>query len=243
MKNTPVQLDALVVAAHPDDAEISVGGTILTLIGKGKRVGIVDLTRGEMGTRGDSDTRAAETAAADGIMRIDLRHNLDLPDGRVQVTVEGREALATLIRRHRPEILFAHHTADLHPDHIAAGQLAREAWYLAGLARLAEISAGQQAHRPRHLYHFMSHVSFDPPFVLDIGPVWERKLELVRCYASQITPEHTGDDGSHFLFGADILERIETKARYWGEKIGVKYGEPLSHVGPVPFNDPLFAQP
>lgn len=237
-----MKLDALVIGAHPDDAEISMGGTILRLKAAGKMVGIVDVTRGELGTRGDRETRARETAAADEVMGIDVRHNLDLPDGRVVATVEAREALAALLRDHRPDLVFAHHVEDLHPDHIATGRLAREAWYLAGLSRLAEQAGEAAAHRPRRLFHFLSHVAAEPAFVVDITPVWEEKVRLVRCYASQITPRDERDRGDHFLFGADILQRMETKARYFGEKIGSGFGEPLVHLGPIPFADSLLEQ-
>lgn len=234
-----MKLDALVVGAHPDDAEISMGGTILRLVGAGRRVGIVDLTHGELGTRGDRATRDAETRAANERLGIAVRHNLELGDGRATASIEAREALAALLRRHRPELVLAHHLEDLHPDHAAAGRIARDAWYLAGLARLAELAGDEPAPRPRRLLHFMGHVPFDPTFVVDISPVWEAKVEVVRCYASQLAPRNADDDGRHFLFGADILERMETKARYYGERVGARYGEPLLHHGPVPFADPL----
>ena len=243
-----MKLDVLVIAAHPDDAEICVGGTILRLVDAGRRVGIVDVTRGEMGTRGSSEDRAAETRAADACMQLASRDNLGLPDGRVEVTVEARERLAHLIRERAPELVIAHHLDDLHPDHAAVGRLAREAWYLSGLARLAEIHGGPPARRPGRLLHFMGHVPFEPTLVVDIGPVWERKCELVRCYASQLAPAHADDDGRHFLFGSDILSRVETRARFFGERIGARFGEPLLATGPLPIGDPsvllgLGAQP
>jgi bacillithiol biosynthesis deacetylase BshB1 len=234
-----MKLDVLVVAAHPDDAEICVGGTILKLVRAGKKVGIVDATRGEMGTRGTADDRAREVASANALMKLGLRHNLDLGDGRVEVTLQAREKLAALMREHEPEVVLAHHAEDLHPDHAATGVLARAAWYLAGLARLGDPHAVRPAKRPKRIYHFMGHVPFDPTLVVDIGPVWEEKVALVRCYASQIAPAGEGDKGAHFLFGADILSRMETRARFFGERIGVRYGEPLLHKGPLPCLDPL----
>lgn len=236
-----MKLDVLVVAAHPDDAEICVGGTILRLVAAGKRVGIVDLTRGEMGTRGTADDRAREVAAANAMLRLAVRHNLDLGDGRVEVSLSARERLAALMRDHQPDIVLAHHVEDLHPDHAACGELARKAWYLAGLARLADPTATRPALRPKRLYHFMGHVPFDPTFVVDIGPVWEKKVALVRCFASQLEPQSDGDRGQHFLFGADILARMETRARFYGERVGVRVGEPLLHKGPLLCLDPLLA--
>lgn len=235
---TDLKLDVLVVAAHPDDAEISVGGTLLRLIDAGAKVGVVDATHGEMGSRGSGETRDAELAAATQAMGIHVRENLDLPDGRVQVTVEARERLAALFRRYRPDAVVSHHVEDLHPDHQATGRLAREAWFLSGLKRLAQ-DAGQDAHRPRAIYHYLSHTLSAPTFVVDIGEVWERKLQAVRCYSSQLAPEDKEDDGSHFLFGADIEERMTTKARFWGEAISARLGEPFLHQGPMPVDDPL----
>ncbi|MEW6074159.1 MAG: bacillithiol biosynthesis deacetylase BshB1 [Planctomycetota bacterium] len=228
------KLDALVVAAHPDDGEIAVGGTLLLLRDAGWRLGIVDLTAGELGTRGTVEDRRREAAAAGDLLGLSLRVNLGLPDGGVADGPEPRAALAQLLRRHRPEVLLAHHGEDLHPDHAAAGALARRAWYLAGLPRLAERVGGAPAWRAPRLFHFPGHLPVEPTLVVDVGAVWERKVELIRCYASQLTPAHPGDDGSHFLFGADLLARAETRARYWGERIGRRYGEPLWHAGPLP---------
>ena len=238
-----MKLDLLVVAAHPDDAEISVGGTLLHLARAGRKVGVVDLTRGEMGTRGTASDRARETEAANAILGLSIRHNLELPDSRVEATIEARERLAAIVREHQPDVLLAHHVDDLHPDHRKAGELARAAWYLSGLSRLASNAKASPAHRPKRLYHFMGHVPFEPTFVVDIGPVWEDKVRLVRCYASQLVPADSRDRGEHFLFGADILARMETKARTYGERIGVRYGEPLLHLGPLPCFDPLLAPP
>ncbi|MCE9594528.1 MAG: bacillithiol biosynthesis deacetylase BshB1 [Planctomycetes bacterium] len=232
-----MKLDLLVIAAHPDDAEICVGGTLLKLASAGRKIGIVDVTRGEMGTRGSRADRDRETARANELLGLSVRENLELPDGRVQVTLEAREHLARILREHRPELVLAQHTEDLHPDHFTTGRLAREAWYLAGLQRLAELDGGPTAARPKRLLHFAGHLPFEPSFVVDIGPVWERKLELVRSYQSQLAPADAGDRGQHFLFGADILSRMETRARFFGERVGVRYGEPLLHVGPLLLGD------
>jgi bacillithiol biosynthesis deacetylase BshB1 len=230
-------LDALVIAAHPDDAEIQLGGTLFKLLDAKKRVGVLDLTRGEMGTRGTEIERNAETAAANRLLGLAWRGNLELPDSRVLATIENRERLARILREHAPRLVFAQHTDDLHPDHAAGGQLAREAWYLSGLARVAERDGGGPARRARLLFHYMGHVPFEPTLVVDVSSVWARKVELIRCYASQLAPRDARDSGQHLLFGADILARAETRARYFGERIGVPYGEPLLHRGPLPAPD------
>lgn len=230
-------LDALVIAAHPDDAEIQLGGTLLKLVDAGKRVGVLDLTRGEMGTRGTRGTRDEETAAATRLLGLAWRGNLELPDSRVEVTLENRERLARILRERAPRIVLAQHADDLHPDHAACGLLAREAWYVAGLARAAERDGGPPAHRPRFLFHYMGHVPFEPAIVVDVTSVWARKVEVIRCYASQLAPRDARDRGEHLLFGADILTRAETRARYFGERVGTLYGEPLFHRGPLPAAD------
>jgi len=239
------KIDLLAIAAHPDDAEISVGGTLLLATRAGRRIGIVDLTRGELGTRGTVEDRARETEAADALLEPALRLNLELPDGRLEASVQARERLAKVLREHQPEVILAHHPSDLHPDHRAAGLIAEAAWYLSGLAKLApqepSMEGGKPARRAQRFYRFMGHLPFEPTFVVDIGPVWEEKVALVRCYASQLRPEGERDRGEHLLFGADILARMETKARTWGERIGARYGEPLEHRGPLPCLDPLLA--
>ena len=214
------KLDLLVIAAHPDDAEISVGGTLARLVAAGARVGVLDITRGALGSRGTRADRDAEAAAATALLGLAWRGNLDQPDGRVEATVAAREELARHLRRLAPDVVLAHHEEDPHPDHVASGRLAREAWYLSGLRRLAEQDGGAAARRPGRLARFMSH----------------RRGE---AYGSQLRPEDPSDDGRHFLYRADILERMETKARAFGEAIGVRYGEPLLCEEPLGAADPL----
>ena len=241
---SPEPLDLLVVAAHPDDAEICVGGVLLDAHARGMRTGIVDVTRGEMGTRGTQADRDAEAEAASQVLGLSMRANLQQPDGRVSVSIEAREALAAVFRHWRPRVVIAQHTEDLHPDHAATGLLAREAWYLAGLKRLAERSGEDGAHRPARLLHFMGHVPFEPTVVVPIDHVWERKVELIRCFATQLEPAHADDRGQHFLFGTDILARAELRARVYGERIGSTFGEPLLHRGPFPLGvDALLKSP
>ena len=232
------KLDCLVVAAHPDDAEISCGGTLLGLIDRGAQVGVLDVTRGEMGTRGSRADRDAETAAATERLGLAWRGNLGQPDSRVEVSLEAREALARILRELRPTTVLTHTTDDTHPDHAATGRLAVEAWYLSGLRRLAELDEGPPPARPRGLLHFQSHVPFEPTLIVDVSALWERKIEVVRAYASQLRPSGPDDRGQHFLHGADILQRMETKARFWGERIGAEYGEPFLARGPLASEDP-----
>lgn len=234
-----MKLDALVVSAHPDDAEISLGGTMLKLVAAGAKVGVLDLTHGEMGTRGTRADRERESAAATRTLGLAWRGNLGLPDARVDPSLEAREELARILREHSPRLVFAQHTSDLHPDHSACGRLAREAWYLSGLSRLAGEQGGPPARRPRVLFHYMGHVPFEPTLVVDVSEFWEAKEAVIGCYASQLAPRDAGDKGEHLLFGADILERARIKGRYFGERIGAHFGEPLLHAGPLPVRDVL----
>ncbi|MEL6712690.1 MAG: bacillithiol biosynthesis deacetylase BshB1 [Planctomycetota bacterium] len=232
-------LDVLVVAAHPDDAEISVGGTILRLLAAGARVGVLDVTRGEMGTRGTQADRDAEAALATERMGLTWRGNLGLPDGRVEADVASRERLAGLLRELGPDLVLGHTLDDPHPDHVASGHLLVDAWYLSGLRRLAEEAGGAPAKRPQQHLHFVSHTPHEPLVVVDIEPVWEAKCAAVEAYASQLKPSGPDDDGKHFLFRSDILERMETKARAWGERVGCRFGEPLVGRGPMALDAPL----
>ncbi len=215
-------LDCLVIAPHPDDAEVAVAGTILRLAGSGHAVGILDLTAGESGSRGDVQTRALETAAASKILGVTVRENLGLPDALLENTPEARLGVAEVIRRHRPKLVLAPYPEDRHPDHTRAGLIAREAAFLAGLANL---QMGGNPHRPSFLAHYMLSWDFPPTFVVDISDVWERKLEAIRAYPSQFAPAATGNQT--VLNHPEFAGRIEARFRYFGSLIGARYGEPF----------------
>ncbi len=232
-------LDLLIIAAHPDDAEIALGGTILRLTDRGFKVGILDLTGGEMGTRGTQEDRAQEAASAGRLMGLTMRRNLEFPDGRLRAGISEREAVAHAICDYKPKILAGHYPDDPHPDHRGAGQLAQDGWYLAGLQKLADKNGWGSAQRPAERYCFHSHTAFEPSLVVDISALFERKLDVIRAYASQLTPSSDTDDGGHLLKGSDILERVTHKARTYGEAIGVRYGEPLLSSGPLSANGHL----
>ncbi len=228
-------LDLLVVAAHPDDAEISVGGTILRCKALGLRVGVLDLTDGEPTPRGSQETRARETAAATAVLRLDWRHNLGLPNRKLEATLTARRKLAEVFRLTRPGILLAPYWEDAHPDHVAASTLCDAARFWAKLSRTD--LRGDPFHPHRIYYYWSIHLRIhpQPAFVLDISEHLEGKLEAVRCYESQLTPP-SGD-------APTLLEDLRDRARYWGWSIGRRYGEPfasretlgisdLRHLGP-----------
>jgi bacillithiol biosynthesis deacetylase BshB1 len=214
-------LDVLVVAPHPDDAEISVGGILLSCLADGLRVGIVDLTDGEPTPHGTPELRAAETAAATGVLGIDWRANLGLPNRSLENTLAARRELAGVIRMTRPQTLLAPYWEDAHPDHTVASRLTDDARFWAKLSRT---DFPGEPHHPRHIFYYWSihlRIHPKPAFVIDVSSHIERKLDAVRCYASQIA---TGRSDAF----PTVLDDIRDRARYWGWTIGTGYAEPLA---------------
>lgn len=214
-------LDVLVLAPHPDDAEISLGGTILRCKSEGLRVGVLDLTNGEPTPHGTVEIRAAETAAATKVLGLDWRENLGLPNRSLQATFEARRALAGVLRQTRPKYLFAPYWDDVHPDHVAASRLADDARFWAKLSR-SDIP-GEPFWPPRMYYFWSIHLRIHPKpsFVMDISAHIDRKMEAIRCYASQFLT------GKAQTFPTP-LDDIRDRARYWGWTIGTAYAEPLA---------------
>lgn len=212
--------DVLAIAPHPDDAEIFCGGTLLRLQAMGKRVAILDLTRGEGGSRGTAVERDREAMLAAEHMKLAWRANLSFPDTAIEDSIAQRRLLAACIRRSRAAILFGPDDGDYHPDHVAAAQLVAAAWFLAGVGG-APIR--ETPHRPARYLKYLGNLPTEPQFLIDIGPVWERKVEVVKAYVSQLdTP---GRSGSHFLQGTDILARMSARAVHFGLLGGVRYAE------------------
>jgi len=230
-------VDLLVIAAHPDDAEMAAGGLIAKTAAAGRRVGIVDLTRGELGSRGTPEEREREAAAASEVLGVAVRENLGLPDGGVTESLENRRLVVDAIRRHRPTLVIAPWLEDAHPDHAAAGRLAESAMYPAGFANY---DTGTEPYRAACLAHCMHHYPFEPSFVVDVSDVWERKMEAIRCYGSQLHEE--GVDGPVTnISRPDFLDRFEGRFRHYGFQIGAAWGEPFWMRRPVPLPDPLAA--
>jgi N-acetylglucosamine malate deacetylase 1 len=219
-------VDILGIAAHPDDAEIGCGGALMLAADAGLRVAVADLTSGEMATRGTPKQRDQERARAAELLRLCDRIAVGMPDTGVGTEPWHRDAIVALIRDWRPRIVLAPYPDDRHPDHAAAGRLVREACFLAGVARLG---AGSP-HRPRRLYHYMLHHSFEPSFVLDVSAVWTRRMAAVAAYESQFgaaTGQRTeiGDPA--------FLEQLSARASFFGAMIGAQHGEPFYCRGPV----------
>lgn len=211
-------LDLLVVAPHPDDAEISVGGTLLRSKAQGLSVGVVDLTSGEPTPHGSPEIRARETEAATALLRLDYRENLGLPNRSLQETLDARRALAIVFRQTRPGIILAPYWDDAHPDHIAASHLADAARFWAKLSR--SDMPGEPYWPPRIYYYWSIHLRIHPKpaFVLDISDQIETKMQAVACYESQFVTGRT-------LQFPTALDDIRDRARYWGWSIGKPYAE------------------
>lgn len=233
MNESPA-LDLLAIGAHPDDVEISCGGTLALAVSQGYRVGILDLTRGELGTNGDPETRAREAAEAARILGVGVRRNAGLPDGGIQAGARAQEqGLVAALRDLRPAVLFSHFVHDRHPDHVEASRLVDRALYLAGLHRY---DAPGDPFRPRARWHFASRVGFQPTVVVDITDTWDRKQEAIQAHGSQVSRTVAGRRPTA-LNDPEFLARIEARARHFGMMIGVRYGEPFVSRDPVGFQE------
>ena len=223
--------DVLVLAAHPDDAEIGCGGTILGLIDAGRRVAIADMTRGEMGTRGSSEQRAVECERATRLLGVQDRRNLGFADAGLRDCDQTLQAVVQLLRELRPHLFLVPIERDAHPDHEVAGRIAKRAFFVAGLKHFhAELGA---AHRPALMLSYLGNDHAEPSLCLDISSRVERKREVVTCYSSQVG----GGEKGHFLRGLDPLERTEARDRYFGAICGYLAAEAFVIDGPLPLTD------
>jgi N-acetylglucosamine malate deacetylase 1 len=219
-------LDILVIAPHPDDAELGMAGAILKFIAEGKRVGVLDLTSGEPTPHGSLEIRARETAAATKILGLEWRENLGLSNRSLQPTLEARAALAGVFRQQKPKWLFAPYWVDAHPDHVAATQLIDDARFW---AKLTKTDLPGEAHHPRRIYNYYCiHLkqAIQPAFVLDISEHWGAKEASIRAYESQFITGRPKE-------GPQFMDQLRDEASYWGKTIGVRYGEPFTSREPI----------
>jgi bacillithiol biosynthesis deacetylase BshB1 len=219
-------LDILIIAPHPDDAELGMGGAILKFRTEGRRVGVLDLTSGEPTPHGSPEIRARETAAATEILGLAWRENLGLLNRSLEATIENRAKLAGVIRRERPRWLFAPYWIDAHPDHVAATQLVDDARFW---SKLTKTDLPGAPHHPERIYNYycvhLKHAA-QPAFVLDISDEWEQKLAAIRCYESQFITGRPTDPPT-------FLDQLHDEAAYWGKTIGTRYGEPFHCREPI----------
>ncbi len=219
-------LDVLVIAPHPDDAELGMGGAILKFLAEGLRVGVLDLTDGEPTPHGSMEIRRRETAAASDALGLEWRENLGLPNRQLEATLDARHQLAALFRRTRPRWLFAPYWEDAHPDHLAATELVESARFW---SKLTKCDIPGEPHHPERVFHyFCVHLRLapQPAFVLDISDHWEQKLAAIRCYESQFV---TGRPTEPPTF----VDQLRDEAAYWGKTIGSRYGEPFACREPL----------
>lgn len=215
-------VDVLAVAAHPDDVEQTCAGTLMRMQEQGYRTGVLDLTAGEMGTRGTPEIRLREAEAAAGILRLTWRGNLRLPDARLENSLEYRTLLAMKVRELKPRVAIVPYWEARHPDHAYTGRLASEACFLAGLRKLDEAT---EPHRPFKVVYSSLYANVTPSFVVDITPYFERRMESLFAYVSQYGEAVQGQ--TLFPARTEIFERHAAIARFYGNLIGVRYGEPF----------------
>jgi len=229
-------LDVLAFGAHPDDVEMTAGGLLCRLVDAGLGVGIMDLTRGELGTRGTPEIRAEEAKAAAKIIGAKVRDCLDLPDGGVRNTEEARVKVIRALRRYRPSMVIIPYWECEHPDHAHAGQLVKEASYFAGLKK---IDTGQEPFRPGRVIHFMTRTRFEPTFIVPIDEYFERKMDAVRAHASQFyRPDAVGEDETR-ISQPGFLDFLALRDRTYGSMVGATYGEPYFMAGTPRIENPF----
>lgn len=223
MSTNNVELDALAVFSHPDDAELTASGTLLKLKSLGYRTGVLDMTRGEMGTRGTPEVRAGEAREAARILKLDVRLNLEQPDGHIWLTENSRQAMVRVLRTHKPKIILTAHWDDPHPDHAATARIVREAARLASMRRYDE-EAGLGAVRMPAIAHAVFSRLVVPSFIVDVSDFVEEKMRAIRAHASQFyRPEATEPETR--ISDKSFLQQIEWRMRYYGSLIGAAAGE------------------
>lgn len=224
-----MKLDILAIGVHPDDVELGCSGTILNEIKRGKKVGIVDLTQGELGTRGTIETRYNEAAAASIIMGIQVRENLKMRDGFFENDEAHKIKLISIIRKYQPDIVLGNVLHDRHPDHGRAGKLTADSCYLAGLAKIEtqdENGIAQQRWRPSYLLHYIQDWYHEPDLLIDISDVFELRMKAIEAYTTQFNIGNNSADGPQtYISKPDYLESVIARARMFGKRIGVKYAE------------------
>ncbi|GGA91743.1 bacillithiol biosynthesis deacetylase BshB1 [Puia dinghuensis] len=224
-----MKLDILAIAVHPDDVELGCAGTLLMEKRNGKKIGVVDLTRGELGTRGTPELRAEEAVSAAAILGLDIRENLGMADGFFRNDEQHQRLLIRAIRKFRPEIVLGNSLEDRHPDHGRAGHLISDACFLSGLRKvetLDDVGRPQQHWRPKYVFHYIQDRYAAPSFVYDITPVFETKLASIRAYSSQFfSTEYKQNEPQTYISSPEFLNAVIGRHQMYGKMIGVAYAE------------------
>lgn len=234
-----MKLDLLAISAHPDDVELGCAGTILAALEQGRKVGILDLTRGELGTRGTPEIRIEEAETAARILGVSVRDNVGIADGFFQNNPSNQLALIPYIRKYRPDIVLANAIEDRHPDHGKGAKLIYDACFLAGLRRIETIDEKgnpQEAWRPKFIYHFIQDRYIKPDFVVNITPYWKKKEEAIRAFRSQFYDPNS-DEPNSYISSPEFLDFVEARSKEHGHAIGVKYGEGFTTQRILGIND------
>ncbi|MEJ7589146.1 MAG: bacillithiol biosynthesis deacetylase BshB1 [Ferruginibacter sp.] len=232
-----MKLDLLVFAVHPDDAELSCGGILIAEKNKGKKTGVVDLTQGELGTRGTAAIRKTEADEAARILGLNTRENLQMADGFFQNDESNQRKIIKAIRKYRPEIIFCNAPEDRHPDHGRSAKLVEDAAFLSGLRKITTEHDGeeQEAWRPTYVFNFIQDKYLPPNFVIDISDVMDQKLEAIRAYGTQFS---NGDlsEPQTYISSPDFLESVIYRSKMFGKMIGVAYAEGFISKKMIGFN-------
>lgn len=233
-----MKLDILALAAHPDDVELASSGTLLKAIASGKKAGIIDFTRGELGTRGTPEIRDAEAKASGEILGLSARENLGFRDGFFKNDEEHQLAVIRMIRKYQPDIVLANAFSDRHPDHGRASELAKEACFLSGLKMIeTELDGEKQAHwRPGIIYHYIQSIPSEPDFIVDVTDVWETKMESIKAFRSQFFDPSSHEENTYISSPA-FMNMIESRAIHYGHLIGAQYGEGFNVERTLGIND------
>jgi N-acetylglucosamine malate deacetylase 1 len=240
-----MKLDVLFMAPHPDDIELGTGGTIAKLVAAGKKVGVVDLTRGELGSRGSAELRDQEAAKAAEILGLSHRENLRFRDGFFQHDEDHIRAIIQAVRRLRPEVVIANAPHDRHPDHGRASNLIRDAVFLSGLRKIETEHQGQpqEAWRPGRTFFFIQDYDLEPDFVIDISDFWEQKKQAILAYGSQFynpeTHQPDSDEPETYISNADFWHFLEARSRKTGHQVGATFGEGYLSETPLKIGSPL----
>lgn len=230
----PMKLDVLAIGAHPDDIELSCAATIAQLVRTGKKVGILDLTEGELGTRGSRSIRKREAEVAARSLGVEFRSNLALPDGDIEISRKNVLKVIEVLRRFQPTIILFPHRLERHPDHEHAHRLCREAWFLSGLEKIPTRVKGklQDPFRPRKCFHYMQKYEFVPSFIVDVSDVYEVKKLALAAFKSQFHNPRSKERET-LLSSKLFLQSIEARDRHYGSLINVEYGEPFHSIEPL----------
>ncbi|MDI3320423.1 bacillithiol biosynthesis deacetylase BshB1 [Pinibacter soli] len=224
-----MKLDILAIGVHPDDVELGCSGTLINEIKNGKKVGVVDLTQGELGTRGTIDTRYTEAVKAAEVMGVHVRENLKMRDGFFKNDEEHQLKLISALRKYQPEIVIANILHDRHPDHGRAGHLIADACFLSGLTKVKtndEDGNPQEKWRPKYVLHYLQDWYHEPDLIIDISDVFEQRMKAIEAYGTQFfSTGEANDEPVTYISTPDFLDSVTARARMLGKRIGVKYGE------------------